>query len=191
MSIDYIHLTSYNCLIVNIRNRKRLLLMNCTVCGRELPDNAKFCSHCGYAVLPTLEYEQMYTTGDTVYNHFEFPRKKNKFLRIPLVVSLFLLLSIGTTIIILLVSYSGVDNSSIDAVIESYFNSIADKDIDDLFDTMYPIVISAYEEQAYSKEEIYEQINLMTAYKNYNNSAIEFSDIKITYTEYEGDESLD
>lgn len=153
--------------------------MNCTVCGHKVHDNATYCSHCGYVILP--ECEQIYPPKEDSYNKFDNPKKKNKSQRITLGVLLFSLTAVATTIIILLISGTNADHSSCEGIIQSFFDSITDNDIDILLDTLYPAIITAKSELGYTKEEIYQQTRLSTLYK-LDDYSINFANMSITYS---------
>ena len=144
--------------------------MNCTVCGHEVHDNATYCSHCGYVILP--ECEQIYPPKEDSYNKFDNPKKKNKSQRITLGVLLFSLTAVATTIIILLISGTNADHSSCEGIIQSFFDSITDNDIDVLLDTLYPAIITAKSELGYTKEEIYPYITSILNVKGTINMTI-------------------
>lgn len=104
--------------------------------------------------------QPMYT--QPVYGQPAPQKKKSKAPWIALGVSLFLLIVVVALVIILLVSCSGVDNSSPEGVINSYIEALSDNDVEDCLDTLYPSLVDGYVQKGVSEEAIYNLVRSST-----------------------------
>lgn len=139
-------------------------------------------------------YQQPVNNGQTAfqqgYNPYAAPqKKKSKAPWIALGVSLFLLIGIIALVIVLLVSCSGADNSSPYAVVNSYFDAIADDDAETCLDTVYPAMVSQYEDKGYTEETIYYMLR-SDALSRFSASSASFSNVVITTSEQMDNEEI-
>lgn len=113
------------------------------------------------------------------YGHPVPPKKKSKAPWIALGVSLFLLIGIIALVIVLLVSCSGTDNSSPDAVVNSYFKAIAEDEAEDCIDAVYPPLISSYTSTGISEDVVYYMLR-SDALDSFSASTVKFTNLVIT-----------